>query len=89
MDEKINIINFKDRRLLLTERNVLVFKSRHKGKLRLSGLGATDGPTLGNSRVIEKDILLELRRLFFKINSAVDIILLSALYILRVLVVTK
>ena len=36
MDENISIINFKDRRLLLNERNELVFKSRHKSKFKLS-----------------------------------------------------
>ena len=36
IDEKISIINFKDHRLLLNERNKLVFKCRHKSKFKLS-----------------------------------------------------
>ena len=34
--EKISMINFKDRRLLLNERNQLVFKCTHKSKFKLS-----------------------------------------------------
>ena len=36
LDEKISIINFKNRKLLLNERNELVFKCRHRGKFKLS-----------------------------------------------------
>ena len=36
LDEKISIIHFKNRKLLLNERNKLVFKCRHRGKFRLS-----------------------------------------------------
>ena len=36
IDEKISIINFRNRRLLLNERNDLVFKGRHRGKFKLS-----------------------------------------------------
>ena len=36
LDEKIGIINFKDRRQLLNGRNELVFKCRHEDKFRLS-----------------------------------------------------
>ena len=48
--EKISIINFKDHRLLLIERNELVFKCRHKSKFRSSWLGATEAPTLDNNK---------------------------------------
>ena len=36
LDEKISIINFKNGKLLLNERNEFVFKCRHKGKFKLS-----------------------------------------------------
>ena len=36
LDEKISIINFKNRKLLLNERNEVVFKCRHRGKFKLS-----------------------------------------------------
>ena len=36
LDEKISIINFKNRELLLNKRNGLVFKCRHRGKFKLS-----------------------------------------------------
>ena len=36
IDEKEGIINFKNRRLLLNERNELVFKCRHRRKFKLS-----------------------------------------------------
>ena len=36
IDQKISIIDFKDRRQLLNERNELVFKCRHKSKFKLS-----------------------------------------------------
>ena len=36
INEKISIINFKDCKLLLNERNKLVFKCRHKSKFKLS-----------------------------------------------------
>ena len=36
LDEKISIINFKNRKLLLNKRNELVFKCRHRGKFKLS-----------------------------------------------------
>ena len=58
INEKISIINFKDRRLLLNERKVLVFRCRPKGKIRLSWLGATEAPTLGNSRDIDDGIFI-------------------------------
>ena len=54
IDEKISKINSKDRRLLLNERNELVFKCRHKSKFKLSWLGATEAPTLGNSKDIDE-----------------------------------
>ena len=44
IDEKISIINFRNRRLLLNERNALVFKCRHLGKFKLSWLRATETP---------------------------------------------
>ena len=31
-----SVINFRNRRLLLNERNVLMFKCRHRGKFKLS-----------------------------------------------------
>ena len=46
VDEKINIIDFKDRRWLCNERNLFVFKCRHKNKFKLSWFGATDAPTI-------------------------------------------
>ena len=42
--EKISIINFRDCRLLLNERNELVFKCRYKGKFKSSWLRATEAP---------------------------------------------
>ncbi len=36
IDEIISIVNFKDRRRLLNERNELVFKHRHKSTFKLS-----------------------------------------------------
>ena len=36
LDEKISIINFKNRKLLLNKRNEFVFKCRHRGKFKLS-----------------------------------------------------
>ena len=53
INEKISIINFKDHRLLLNERNELVFKWRHKVKFKLSWLGATKAPTLDKNRDID------------------------------------
>ena len=44
LNEKISIINFKNRKLLLNERNELVFKCRHRGKFKLSRLRATETP---------------------------------------------
>ena len=44
LDEKISIINFKNRKLLLNERNELVFKCRHRGKFKLSWLRTTETP---------------------------------------------
>ena len=44
LDEKISIINFKNRKLLLNERNELVFKCRHRGKFKLSRLRTTGAP---------------------------------------------
>ena len=44
LDEKISIINFKNRKLLLNERNELMFKCRHSGKFKLSWLRATETP---------------------------------------------
>ena len=44
LDEKISIINFKNQELLLNETNELVFKCRHRGKLKLSCLRATETP---------------------------------------------
>ena len=44
LDEKNSIINFKNRKLLLNERNELVFKSRHRGKFKLSWLRTTGKP---------------------------------------------
>ena len=44
IDEKISIINFRDRRLLLNEQNELVFKYRRRGKIKLSWPGATEDP---------------------------------------------
>ena len=53
IDEKISIIDFKDRRLLLNERNELVFKYRHKSKFNLFWLGATVASTLNYYRDID------------------------------------
>ena len=36
IDEKISIIYFRNRKLLLNERNELVFKCTHRGKFKLS-----------------------------------------------------
>ena len=36
LDEKISIINFKNRKLLLNERDEFVFICRHRGKFKLS-----------------------------------------------------
>ena len=47
---KNSIINFKDRRLLLNERNKLVFKCRHKSKLELNWVTTAETPTLDNSK---------------------------------------
>ena len=47
------MINFKDRWLLLNERNELVFKCRHKSKFKLSWLGATEAPTLDKNKDID------------------------------------
>ena len=47
------MINFKDRRLLLNERNEFVFKYRQKGKFELSCLGATEAHTLDKNRDID------------------------------------
>ena len=46
--KRISIINFKDRRLLLNERNAFLFKCRHKSKFELSWMGATEAPSLDN-----------------------------------------
>ena len=53
IDEKISIINFKDRRLLLNECNELVFRCRHKGKFKLSWLRATEAATLDKNMDID------------------------------------
>ena len=59
IDEKISIINFKNRRLLLNERNELVFKC--KGKFKLSWLGTTEAPVLDKIRDIHFGwVLLEI-----------------------------
>ena len=55
--KKISIINFRDHRLLLNEQSELVFKCRHKGKFKLSWLGATETPTLGNSKDIDENFI--------------------------------
>ena len=52
IDENNCIINFIGHGQLLKERNEVVFKRWHKGKFRLSWLGATDAPTLDDSRNI-------------------------------------
>ena len=52
-DEKISIINFKDRRLLLNECNELVFKYRNKNKFNLSWLGASKAPTQDKTKDID------------------------------------
>ena len=57
IDEKISIINFRDRRQQLKERNELVFKYRHKGKFKLSWLGATEAPIFGNSKDSDENII--------------------------------
>ena len=44
LDEKISIINFKNRKLLLNKRNELVYKCRHWGKFKSSWLRATETP---------------------------------------------
>ena len=51
IDEKI-FNNLKSRRLLLNERNEIVFKYRHKINFELSWLGATETLSLENSRDI-------------------------------------
>ena len=43
-DEKVGIINFKNWKLLLNEKNELVFKCRHRGKFKLSWLRTTGTP---------------------------------------------
>ena len=53
IDEKISIINFKDRRLMLNEHNELVFKCRHKSRFKLSWLEATKTPTIDKNRDID------------------------------------
>ena len=57
IDEKISIINFWDRRLLLNERNELVFKCRHKGKFKLTWLKATEAPILSNSKDSDENFI--------------------------------
>ena len=72
IDEKISVINFKNRRLLLNERNELVFKCRHKSKFKLSWLGATEAPTLDNSRDIDAEwFLLEMITFISVVNSII------------------
>ncbi len=51
--KKISMNNSKDRRLLLNERNELVFKCSYKCKFELSWLWATGPSTLDNSRDID------------------------------------
>ena len=46
IDEKISKINFKNCKLMLNERNELVFKCRHKGRFKLSRLGDIEVPTM-------------------------------------------
>ena len=59
--KKISITNLKDYGLLLNERDVLVFKCRHKSNFTLPRLEATEVPTLSNSRDIDAGwFLLEL-----------------------------
>ena len=53
LDEKISMINFKDRRLLLKECHELVFKCTHKSKYKLSWIGATEAPTQDNWKYID------------------------------------
>ena len=68
--EKISIINFKDRRLLLNERNELVFQCRHKGKFKLSWCGTTKAPTLDKNRDIDFGwFLLEIITFISVINN--------------------
>ena len=72
IDEKICIINFKGRRLLLNEWNEFVFKCRHKSKFRLSWLGATKAPTLDKSRNIDVGwVLLELITFISVVDSTI------------------
>ena len=70
IDEKISIINFKDRRQLLNERIELVFKRRHKSKFKLFWLEATEAPTQDNSRNIDTGwFLLEIIRFISVVTS--------------------
>ena len=61
VSKRISIMNFKDWRLLLNEQNELVVKCRYKGKW----LGATEAPTLGNSRDIDEGILIGINNILF------------------------
>ena len=72
IDEKINIINFKDRKLLLNEHNKLVFKCRHKSKFKLSWLGTTEAPCLDNSRDIDAEwFFLEIKTFISVVNNVI------------------
>ena len=67
--KKISIINLKDLRLLLNERNELLFKCRHRGKFELFGLGTTEAPNLDNRKDIDVEwFLLELIAFITVIN---------------------
>ena len=52
INEKISIINFKDRKLLLNECNELLFKCKHKSKFKF-WFGATEAPTLDKKKDID------------------------------------
>ena len=61
IDEKISMINFKDRKLLLNEANELVFECRHENKFKSSSLGSTVAPTLNKNKDIDSGwFLLEI-----------------------------
>ena len=50
---KVSIVNFKDHRLLLNERNELAFKCRHKSRFKSSCLGATKASTQDKNKDID------------------------------------
>ena len=56
LDEKISIINFKNQKLLLNERNKLIFKSRHRGKFKLSWWEPLKHQSLCNRKDNDKDV---------------------------------